>query len=89
MPIFSILALVFLSLVLIKSADGVVMAGRRLARSTGAGTFTVATLLLALSTSVPELFVGVTSALGGSPALSLGNIVGANIANLSSVIRYF
>ena len=46
----------------------------------------VAAMLVALSTSLPELFVGVLSALEGQPEISLGNVLGSNIANLSLVI---
>lgn len=87
MPVgFTVTLIFLLSLVLIKSADGVIVSIRRLARGTGLGATTVAALLLALATSFPELFVGITSALNGTPALSLGNIIGANIANLSLVL---
>jgi len=79
-----ILAIYILSFVLIKSADQMVLAIRHLSKSSG-GTFILSALLLALATSFPELFVGITSALEGSPNLSLGNILGANIANLSLV----
>ena len=50
------------------------------------GKFAVTELLLALATSLPEYFVGITAALKQTPALSLGNVLGANIANLSLVI---
>lgn len=79
-----ILSIYILSFVLIKSADHMVLAIRHLSKTSG-GTFIVSALLLALATSFPELFVGITSALGGTPNLSLGNILGANIANLSLV----
>lgn len=46
----------------------------------------VAALLVALSTSLPELFVGILSALEGQPEISLGNVLGSNVANLSLVI---
>ncbi len=43
-------------------------------------------VLLAMSTSIPELFVGITSALNKTPVLSLGNIIGANIMDVTFVI---
>ncbi|MFZ5932727.1 MAG: sodium:calcium antiporter [Patescibacteria group bacterium] len=79
-----IIAIYLLALVLIKSADHVVFALRHLTKSAG-GAFTISALLLALATSFPELFVGITSALAGSPNLSFGNVIGANIANISLV----
>ncbi|MBS3176258.1 calcium/sodium antiporter [Candidatus Woesearchaeota archaeon] len=48
--------------------------------------FVVAFIIMAFSTSVPELFVGINSAISGNPALSLGNVIGSNIADLTLVI---
>jgi len=79
-----ILSIYILSFVLIKSADQMVLAIRHLSKSSG-GSFVLSALLLAIATSFPELFVGISSAVGKSPSLSLGNILGANIANLSLV----
>jgi len=75
-----------LSFVLIRAADHVVIALRHLTKSSGSKrVFILSALLLALATSFPELFVGITSALEGAPNLSLGNVLGANIANISLV----
>ncbi len=46
----------------------------------------LATLLVAISTSLPELFVGIAGALNGQSQIGLGNIIGANLANLSWII---
>ena len=85
MVIFYIVVLFILSLVLVKSADWVVVAIRRLSESTKMGAFAISAIILALGTSFPELFVGITSALSGSPNLILGVVLGANIANISLV----
>lgn len=42
-------------------------------------------VLLAFSTSIPELFVGITSALQNNQVLSLGNVIGANIMDVTFV----
>ena len=47
--------------------------------------FALAFILMAFSTSLPELFVGVQAALVGRPSLSLGNVIGSNIANVTLV----
>lgn len=47
--------------------------------------FVVGFILVGVSTSLPELFVGVSSALAHAPALSFGNVIGANILNLTLV----
>jgi cation:H+ antiporter len=83
-PVLILLIFVF-SAVLIKSADHVVIALRHLSRGSKATGFILSALLIALATSFPELFVGVTSALEKSPSLSMGNVLGANIANISLI----
>jgi len=74
-----------LSLVLIKSADMVIVALRRLGRTTHTGVFALSAIILALGTSLPELFVGITSALEGAQNLSLGVVIGSNIANIALI----
>lgn len=42
--------------------------------------------IVAVGTSAPELFVSVRAALGGSQGLSLGNVIGSNIANIGLIL---
>jgi len=79
--------LIFVScIVLIKAADQVVIALRHLSRGSKSTGFVLSALLIALATSFPELFVGITSALEKTPSLSLGNVMGANVANISLIV---
>ncbi len=80
-----ILLLFLFVFILIKSADMVVVSLRRFSQETHTKVFVFSAILLAMATSFPELFVGITSALEESPHLSLGNVLGANIANISLV----
>ena len=48
--------------------------------------FAVSFIIMAFATSIPELFVGINAALAKNTALALGNVIGANIANLTLVI---
>lgn len=48
--------------------------------------FVIAFILMSFATSVPELFIGLSSALDGVPGMSFGNIIGANFINLTLVI---
>ena len=41
---------------------------------------------MAFFTSIPELFVGISSALRGNPALSLANVIGSNIVDVTLII---
>jgi cation:H+ antiporter len=81
-----ILLLIIFSFVLIKSADLVIVALRRISKQTKTGVFALSAIILALGTSLPELFVGVTSAIEKSPNLALGVVLGSNIANTAFVI---
>ncbi|PKB44884.1 cation:H+ antiporter [Cellulophaga sp. RHA19] len=44
--------------------------------------------VVSFATSAPELIVSIKAALDGSPDLSLGNVVGSNIANLGLVLGF-
>lgn len=81
-----ILGLIVFSLVLIKATDLVVVSLKALSRITKLGEFAITGLLIGLATSLPELVVGIVSSLEGRPELSLGNLMGANIANVSLVV---
>jgi cation:H+ antiporter len=88
--ILSILFYLFLifgfSLLLIKATDIIIVNLKAFSQKTRLGQFAITTSLLALATSLPELIVCLTAALEGEQNLALGNIIGANIANLSLVI---
>lgn len=47
----------------------------------------VAATVAAFGTSSPELMVGIQSALAGTPQISLGDVLGSNIANVPSFWR--
>lgn len=78
--------LIFFSFLLIKSTEILIQALNRLSRTSRIGKFALTSSLLALATSLPELFVGITAALEKKPSLALGNVLGSNIANISLVI---
>jgi len=84
----SIFLIIILSLVLIKSADWVIVAIRRISKDSKTAIFTISALILALGTSFPELFVGITSAIEGEPNLALGVVIGSNIANITLVAGF-
>ncbi len=80
-----ILLLVLFSFILVKSADMAIIALRRIAKQTKTGIFALSAVILAVGTSFPELFVAITSAIEKEPSITLGVIVGSNIANISLV----
>jgi len=42
--------------------------------------------VVSIGTSAPELFVSISAALDGKPEMSMGNVIGSNIANLGLVL---
>lgn len=63
-------------------ADLLVDNGTLIAQQLGVPESVIALTLVALGTSLPELVTAITSLIKGHGALSLGNIVGANLFNL-------
>lgn len=57
-----------------------------MSRFLGLSEFLLSSVLLALATSLPEIAVGVRSALAGIPELSLGDVLGTNIADLALIL---
>lgn len=57
-----------------------------LARRWGLSEFILSFILIAFATSLPELAIGINSALAGVPELSFGDILGTNIVNLTLII---
>jgi len=52
-------------------------------------SFSAAFIIVAFATSLPELFVGISSAVQGTPALSMGNVIGASIIDITLIIGIF
>ena len=73
-------------LILVRSGTWIVQALSRIAKFLGWSEFIVAFLLMAFVSSLPELFVGISSALHQLPAISFGNIIGANVINLTLAV---
>lgn len=82
MTVLYILLFFILAFILTKAADLTLESIKSISRVTGAKAFILSALVLSLATSLPELFVGITSALEEASSLSLGNILGANITNI-------
>lgn len=86
MVLVYLLLMFVVSLVLVWSTRLVTGSFERLANFLGIGRMAMAAIFVALSTSLPELFVGVAAALEGRPQISLGNVLGSNLVNISLVV---
>ena len=78
---------------LIKGADFLVDGASNLAKRFHIPEIVIGLTIVSIGTSMPELFVSVTSALEGHSDISMGNVIGSNLVNLlfilgiSSIIR--
>jgi cation:H+ antiporter len=48
--------------------------------------FVVGFIIMGIATTIPELFVGITSGIRKVTSLSLGNVIGSNIANITLIL---
>ncbi len=88
-PINSIASLVILILGLAGlyfGAEFLIKGGANLALAAGVKKVVVGLTVVAFGTSLPEMVVSVTSTLSGEMGISLGNVVGSNIANIALVL---
>lgn len=82
-PVLKSIALLIVGAALIAvGADLLVDNGTLIAAAIGVPESVIALTFVALGTSLPELVTAITSLVKGHGALSLGNIVGANLFNL-------
>ena len=82
-PLWKDLLLLVVGAVLIAiGADLLVDNGTLIAQGLGVPESVIALTFVALGTSLPELVTAITSLVRGHGALSLGNIIGANLFNL-------
>jgi len=70
----------------IGGAHFVVESGSTIARSLGVSEWVIGLLLIAMGTSLPELVVSLVALKKGNADLSIGNIIGSNVANFSMVL---
>jgi cation:H+ antiporter len=63
-----------------------VSGGSRIAALLGVAPVVIGLTVVAFGTSAPELFVSLVAALRGNPDLTLGNVIGSNLANLGLIL---
>lgn len=73
-------------ILLIKGADFLVEGSKNIAKKLKISEMVVGLTVVSIGTSMPELFVSVTSALNGSSDIALGNVIGSNLCNLLLIL---
>ncbi len=81
------LSLIFLGLgLLFYGGDFLISGSVRIAQYFKLSPFTIGATIMGFGTSAPELCVSLLATLNGAPEVSLGNVVGSNIANIGLVL---
>jgi cation:H+ antiporter len=84
--VWDLFSALILILIMVVASGAAVDIFEKLAHELKVNKLLMATILVGFSTSLPELFVGIASAMRGQSEIALGNILGANIANLSWIV---
>ena len=84
--VFSIVILLLGFVLLIKGADCLIEGSVSLAKRLKVSDLVIGLTIVSLGTSAPELIVSTVAAWNGKGDLSIGNIVGSNIANLMLIL---
>lgn len=82
-PLFHIILFFIAAVVLIRSGSIVVARLSRVAHFLQMSEFAVSFVLIALATSLPDIFVSLSAAFHGTSELAFSNIIGANIVTLT------
>ena len=71
---------------LIKGADFLVEGASNIAKKFHIPEIIIGLTVVSIGTSMPELFVSITSAMEGFSDMAIGNVIGSNIANLFLIL---
>lgn len=84
--LFSIALILASFIILAKASSEAIKRVISLSRHFGVSEFAVSFLLIGVVAVLPELFIGIISALEGSPSFGLGVVIGSNIADMTLVV---
>ena len=79
-------AIAFGIVLLVKGGDWTVDSAVAVAAKSGISKVFIAATVVAFGTSAPELFTSINANLSGFPGISVGNVIGSNIANVLMVL---
>jgi len=85
MIFYHLIGLIISLSVLIWGADKFIDNSSLIAKKLGLSELTIGLTIVALGTSTPEIFVGISSALNGTESIAMGAVVGSNISNIALI----
>ena len=84
--LWSIILIVLGFILLIKGADFLVAGSSSVAKKFHIPEIIIGLTIVSIGTSMPELFVSVTSAIDGHSDMAMGNVIGSNVCNLLLIL---
>src|SRR5574344_876250 len=84
--VISVILIIVGFVLLIKGADFLVDGSSNIAKKFHIPEIIIGLTIVSIGTSMPELFVSITSAIDGYPDMAIGNVVGSNICNLLLIL---
>ena len=85
MIFYNLIGLIISLSVLIWGADKFIDNSSLIAKKLGLSELTIGLTIVALGTSAPEIFVGISSVLNGTESIAMGAVVGSNISNIALI----
>ena len=85
MIFYHLIGLIISLSVLIWGADKFIDNSSLIAKKLGLSELTIGFTIVALGTSAPEIFVGISSVLNGTESIAMGAVVGSNISNIALI----
>ena len=85
MIFYHLIGLIISLSVLIWGADKFIENSSLIAKKLGLSELTIGLTIVALGTSAPEIFVGISSVLNGTESIAMGAVVGSNISNIALI----
>ena len=85
MILYNLFGLFVALAVLVWGADKFVDNASLIAKKFGLSELTIGLTIVALGTSAPEIFVGISSVLNGTEAIAMGTVLGSNISNIALI----
>ena len=85
MIFYHLIGLIISLSVLIWGADRFIDNSSLIAKKLGLSELTIGLTIVALGTSAPEIFVGISSVLNGTESIAMGAVVGSNISNIALI----
>ena len=86
MILINLLFFIIACIILVQSNNYLVKSLTKISYFLNLNEFTIGFILVSIATSLPELFVGVMSAINKTPQFAVGNVIGSNIIDLTLVI---